>query len=297
MAQQQYVLIKSKLSGMVLDVQKASDKPGAHVIAYTQHGKDNQLWYEDHSTGTIRSKQTGFCLDLDGTTLVVRPYEKQAENQGWVREGAFIKNRRNNKKAIDLLGESKSAGAKVGVYEFHGKPNQQWDFVPATGAAGGPAGGPPKGAAVSAPAVGGDARHDVHTGGVASGREFWIVSELAQKVVDIQAGSSAEGAKALVWEKNAHPMRNQLWRVDHEGNIRSVLNDFAFTNKASGELLTMAPFKADNKRCQWKVDGKKIVNGAGECLDIKGADKEDGAELISYKYKDAPNQHWMLQYK
>jgi len=60
--------------------------------------------------------------------------------------------------------------------------------------------------------------------------------------------------------------------------------------------LRMAPFQAANTRGQWKVDGKKIVNTAGECLDVKGEDKENGAELIAYKYKGAANQHWMLQY-
>jgi len=35
----------------------------------------------------------------------------------------------------DSSGEKKSAGSKVGVYDFHGKPNQQWDFIPVSGAA------------------------------------------------------------------------------------------------------------------------------------------------------------------
>ena len=58
----------------------------------------------------------------------------------------------------------------------------------------------------------------------------------------------------------------------------------------------MAPYSATNPRGQWSIDGKKIVNKAGECLDVKGADKEDGAELITYAYKGGPNQNWMLQY-
>lgn len=27
---------------------------------------DNQLWYEDHATGTIRSKLNDLCIDLEG---------------------------------------------------------------------------------------------------------------------------------------------------------------------------------------------------------------------------------------
>jgi len=281
----EYFLIKSRLSGMALDVQKASDKPGAHVICYTQHGKDNQLWWIDQTTGTIRSKQTNMCLDLDGSVLVVRPYEKGAENQGWERSGEFIRSRRNNKKVLDLYGDSKSSGAKVGVYDFHGKPNQQWDFIPAASV-----GAPAKGAATVSPT-------QSSGGGPASGREFWIESELSKKVMDIQAGSSAEGAKVILWERSGGLARNQLWRVDQQGFLRSTLNDFSFSNKASGDLLKTTPFKDDDKRGQWRVEGKKIVNGAGECLDVKGAEKEDGAELISYKYKDQPNQHWTIHYK
>ena len=33
------------------------------------------------------------------------------------------------------LGASKSSGAKVGAYTFHGKPNQQWEFEMVSGAA------------------------------------------------------------------------------------------------------------------------------------------------------------------
>jgi len=60
----------------VLDVTKASTTAGAHVIIYTKHGKDNQIWYDDKETGTIRSKQTGFCLDIDSNSLsiCVTPY-------------------------------------------------------------------------------------------------------------------------------------------------------------------------------------------------------------------------------
>jgi hypothetical protein len=215
----------------------------------------------------------------------VRPYKKDDANQQWERTGAFIKNRKNEKKAIDLYGDKKEPGSKVGSYNFHGKPNQQWEFDIAEGVY---ATSPPAAAAVQAPV-------QQHYGGPS--RPFRIISELNQKAVDIQARSPAPDAKALLWAlDNAPGVKNQLWYLDTEGFIRSSLNDFVFTNKAKGEVLRMAPYAAANPRGQWSVDGKKIVNKAGDCLDVKGADKEDGAELISYAYKGAPNQNWMLQY-
>ena len=64
----------------------------------------------------------------------------------------------------------------------------------------------------------------------------------------------------------------------------------------TGSTLRMAPYSTSAVRGQWSVDGKKIVNRTGECLDVKQSDKDDGAELVSYRYKGAPNQNWTVQY-
>jgi len=53
---------------------------------------------------------------------------------------------------------------------------------------------------------------------------------------------------------------------------------------------------ASDPRAQWRVEGNKIVNGAGESLDIRGENKSDGAELVSYDQKNQANQHWRLEY-
>ena len=55
----------------------------------------------------------------------------------------------------------------------------------------------------------------------------------------------------------------------------------------------MATYKV-HKEFQWKLDGKKIVNGSGQCLDIRGDNDKDGAELCAYKYKGNANQHWLI---
>jgi len=50
------------------------------------------------------------------------------------------------------------------------------------------------------------------------------------KVLDINGGSSAPGAKVIIWPKKASgDHRNQLWYFDESGIIRSALNDFALT--------------------------------------------------------------------
>ena len=62
-------MIVSHLNDLVLDVSEASDEPGAKVITWERSEDDNQLWYLDSTTGTIRSKQTDFCLDIDGENV------------------------------------------------------------------------------------------------------------------------------------------------------------------------------------------------------------------------------------
>lgn len=51
-----------------------------------------------------------------------------------------------------------------------------------------------------------------------------------------------------------------------------------------------------NPRAQWRLEGNKIVNGLGEALDIRGKSNHDGAEVISYKYENHANQHWLVEY-
>ena len=61
-----YFEIRSKLSSLRLNVKEGLTAPGTPVIMWTDHTGDNQVWYEDPLTGTIRSLQSHFCLDLDG---------------------------------------------------------------------------------------------------------------------------------------------------------------------------------------------------------------------------------------
>ena len=61
------------------------------------------------------------------------------------------------------------------------------------------------------------------------------MSEMHRKVLDIEGGSSAPGARVIVWPKKTSGDRhNQLWYFDEQGIIRSALNDFALT--AEGRL-------------------------------------------------------------
>ena len=54
------------MNGLSLDIVGNVTNPGTQVTMWPYHGRDNQLWYEDSATGTIRTKLNGFCLDIEG---------------------------------------------------------------------------------------------------------------------------------------------------------------------------------------------------------------------------------------
>jgi len=284
MAQQQFFLIKAKLNGLVFDVQGATNNPGAHVITYKKSGKDNQLWYDDPSTGTIRSKQTGFCLDLEGDTLVVKPFDKHAMSQLWERSGTSIRSKKS-RKSLDIIGRNKESGAAIGCFDFTGADNQQFECVDLKGV---PV--PPPGSAVA------QAVPHAFAGKPGQRREFYIESALHGKVVDVENAKTAAGTKIVMWGKNTPVSKNQLWYVDQQGYVRSAFNDMVFHNTAQAQPLKMAPFDASDPNRLWKIAGPAILNGKSDCLDLSRSNKDNGAELISYKYKSAVNQHWKIVY-
>jgi hypothetical protein len=115
------------------------------------------------------------------------------------------------------------------------------------------------------------------------------------KVVDINGGSQSPGAKVIVWPKKSPPAKNQLWYCDQQGFIRSALNDMVFSSYGKGSELTMQPPSGD-PRSQWMIEGGKIGNRHGECLDISRNNQADGAELISWDYRGSQNQNWRVEY-
>lgn len=157
--------------------------------------------------------------------------------------------------ALDIKGASKSDGANLIAYENKNNTNQRWRFQ----------------------------------------REFQIISEMNNKLVDIKKAENTVGASVITYHKKTPPTANQLWYFDTDGFIRSALNDMVFFSAAKGNESKMQPVTAD-PRTQWKFDGNKVVNGLKECLDIRKANDSDGAELCAYDYKKGKNQHWRYEY-
>lgn len=268
-----YYVIKSAMSNFVLDA-RGGGKDGHKVITYDRNDQPNQIWYDDPTTGTIRLKDGNLCMAIKDNELVVQKYQEGKADQKWKRHEKYIRNGFDNNKVIDILGENKEKEAKIGSWTYHGKKNQCFEFIFVGGEA------PVTGAAT-----------------LQSGprREFYIVSEMNGKVLDVAGEKKDPGAKVVTYDKHTPAKRNQLWYLDQYGYIRSALNDLTFTNTKAGEdLKTQIP--SGDPRNQWTFHGRKVGNRAGECLDIRGEDDSNGAEVCSYEYKDQKNQHWVQQY-
>jgi hypothetical protein len=360
----QCFLIKSKLTGFVLEAENGGTQPNSRVVPMDGNGRDNQIWYEDQATGTIRNKASQFCLDIENETLVVRPFQQGDPNQQWMRKDQHIRNRFDNNRVLDVMQNNRDKGAKVGAWSFNGGANQCWDFDFVGGSApmGGGGGYPQTGATTYGgsgypqaagypqstggypsqqggypgqqsgypgqqsgypgqqsgypgqqsgyPAQGGgypahgghhEQGHGAQSGYPSAGgqsqprREFFIVSEFNGKVLDIEGGKTEPGARVLMWEKHSPPKKNQLWYTDSQGLIKSALNDLPFSNSGNAEVLKIQAAQGD-PRSQWTIEGNKLANRAGECADISRGHKDNGAEVISYAYKDQKNQHWRQEY-
>jgi hypothetical protein len=238
-----------------------SQKPGASA---------NQLWYDDPATGTIRSKMHDFCLEYNGSCMVVSPFFYGNTNQQWERADPFIRMRMQPNRVLDIANNNTSAGAHLVAWDRNGGANQSFDiqFIGAPQPPA-PAPQPPR-------------------------QNFFIVSDMHGKVLDIEGGSSAQGAKLIVWPRKHDGSRNQLWYCDYQGVIRSALNDFALTAKHAGDRVHMTSF-SNGSHQQWRLAGNRIMKN-NECLDIAGENRNDGAEVISYGYKGSANQHWHIEY-
>jgi hypothetical protein len=299
---QTYIAV-SKLHGLVLDVQRGGTAPGTLVIPWHKGGGDNQQWYDDPATGTIRSKLNGFCLDIEGDgALRLMPYQPGDPNQQWERDiqGGYIRNRVNRNRVLDIFNIDKTPGAKIGCWDANGGHNQLWTFegpgaVPAAGGYSRQQPGYPQPGVYPQPGQQTYPGQGGYKQAAVQRREFFIVSDLHGKVIDVKAGNQSPGTPVIMWTKNSPPSKNQLWYADPQGFIRATLNDFAL-DAQSGQNVHLQPFNGGATQ-QWVVEGNTVKNRSnGDVLDIIRGNKDNGAELCSYKNNNSPNQHWHVEY-
>lgn len=273
------------MHGLALDIEGGNTNPGARVAPFNKHGGNNQQWYDDQSTGTIRSVLNNFCLDIEGDQMLrLMPYQPGDPNQQWVREpNGYIRNKANGK-VIDILNQDKNPGARVGMWEANGGPNQLWNFEPVGGVG------------AAQPSYGGQQTYPSSQPVTQSpSRKFQIVSLMHGKLLDVRGGNTSPGAEVIMYDRHNPPTNNQLFYTDAQGYIRSALNDFAI-DAASGQPIKLQPFNGGPSQ-QWVLDGKAIRNRSNrEVLDISGGKHDNGAQVLSYREHGNNNQQWRFDY-
>jgi len=57
-------------------------------------------------------------------------------------------------------------------------------------------------------------------------------------------------------------------------------------------------YQIGNPKMFWCICGNKILNryDHNQVLDVKGGNKDDGAELCGFGYQGSDNQHWHFEY-
>jgi len=283
--------IKSQQNGLVATVQGSKRNPTGIVVNKQLPGcSDNQLWYDDTTTGTVRSRYNDWCLDIEGECVVVKPHIPGSSTQLWERYGDFLRRRTFSNISVGVNGTQ--SGARLIVGPNSGGQHQLFDFLTA----------PTAGATVMVEpqpcrAAAQYAVYPTKTQSQTPARQnlFYIVSEMNCKVLDIRGANVTPGTSVIMWKKKAKAEPNQLWYFDSQGIIHSALNDFVMESIAGGEKIKMVSYNGDVRQ-QWTLDSNRIVNKAHECLDICGQSNSDGAELVSYQYKGTANQHWRIEY-
>jgi len=128
-----------------------------------------------------------------------------------------------------------------------------------------------------------------------AGRNFYIVSELNGKVLDIKGGKKEAGTNVIVFDKHPKQTPNQLWQTGAGGFVVSAMNGMTFGAKLEGHVVQMqAP--GNEPGSQWRFHGKQVVNGSGMVLDIKGASHSNGAEVIAFHNNGQNNQLWRQEF-
>lgn len=86
-----------------------------------------------------------------------------------------------------------------------------------------------------------------------------------------------------------------MWASERKLRWFEIGNQLESCFPEMGHSLKMVPFSSNPKH-QWRVEGDKIMNGVGQCLDIRGGKCSNGSELCAYTFKNKENQRWIIQY-
>jgi glucose/arabinose dehydrogenase len=132
---------------------------------------------------------------------------------------------------------------------------------------------------------------DAFTFGASTGGTTSRITGLGGKCVDVNGGSTADGAKVQLWTCNGGT--NQQWTVSGS-TLRALGKCMTVTGETDGSQVQLSSCTGGtNQNWSVRTDGTIRTDG-GKCLDAYGASSADGTQLIIWTCNGGTNQRWTL---
>ncbi|MFC6090150.1 carbohydrate-binding protein [Saccharothrix lopnurensis] len=133
---------------------------------------------------------------------------------------------------------------------------------------------------------------DAYTFGTSTGTRTGPVVGASGKCVDVNAGSTADGAKAQLWTCNGGA--NQRWTVGGT-TLRALDRCLDAAGSADGSVVRLWTCNGGAGQ-NWTegANGSLVNTQSGRCLDANGGATADGTQLIVWSCHGGTNQRWTL---
>ncbi|MGM1064920.1 PQQ-dependent sugar dehydrogenase [Saccharothrix sp. Mg75] len=133
---------------------------------------------------------------------------------------------------------------------------------------------------------------DAYTFGASSGTRTGPVTGSSGKCADVNAGSTADGAKVQLWTCNGGA--NQRWTVNGT-TLRALDKCLDAAGTADGSLVRLWTCNGGAAQ-NWAAgaNGSLVNQQSGRCLDANGGGSADGTQLIVWSCHGGANQRWTL---
>ncbi len=329
-----YYRLISACSGKALELEAGSVVPGIAAQQASISDSPNQKWkVERNEDGTYsficiaNGLKLGFSSLDAGASLVGKSLDstdgisfRLAKRTSFLNEGIFsISYGKDRGKVLDVNNASKSDGANVLIYSSASNLNQKWKVSAVPG------------------------RENVYTfeslcsgkymtvanGNVVqatyeegSEKQMWTPVNIdagavvlqnvsADKVLDVNGGSTSNGANVQVYSRNGsaaqrffldsvEPVKNATFVLHSGANYNQVIDLNNSSPNDGAKVTTWGSNNGDNQK--WNVTGNgdgtyRIGNPkTGKVLDISGGAASDGACIVQYSWHGGLNQKWIVVY-
>jgi len=129
-------------------------------------------------------------------------------------------------------------------------------------------------------------------------RPFRIVSDFNGKCMEIHGGLNRAGNHVVASFPRPGRAEEQLWYLDPNGIIHSMIGDFVMDCKHLGHKIIVNPHHPGDASQMWFLEGNRIVNREhpNKCVQIHHGEDRDNADIVLHHYETKPFQHWHFDF-